>query len=92
MAGHVYSVRLYIAVFAGLILLTGATVGLSYLELGIWHAPIGLVIASAKALLVILFFMHVLHSSRLTWIVVLASAFWLAILMSLTLTDFASRN
>ena len=92
MANHISSVRLYIAVFAGLILLTGATVGLSYLELGIWHAPVGLAIASAKALLVILFFMHVLHSSKLTWIVVLSAAFWLAILMSLTLTDFASRN
>lgn len=91
MATHVSSVRLYIAVFVGLIALTGATVGLSRLELGVWHAPVGLAIASAKALLVILFFMHVLHSSRLTWLVVLSGAFWLAILMSLTLTDYASR-
>jgi cytochrome c oxidase subunit 4 len=91
MATHVSSVRLYIVVFVGLIALTGATAGLSYLELGAWHAPVGLAIASAKALLVILFFMHVLHSSRLTWLVVLSGAFWLAILMSLTLTDYASR-
>ena len=92
MANHISSVRLYIAVFTGLIALTGATVGLSYVELGIWHAPVGLAIASIKALGVILFFMHVLHSSKLTWVVVLSGAFWLAILMSLTLADFASRN
>jgi cytochrome c oxidase subunit IV len=91
MVNHICSVRLYVAVFVGLIALTGATVGLSYLELGVWHAPVGLAIASVKALLVILFFMHVLHSSRLTWIVVLSGAFWLAILMSLTLTDYATR-
>jgi len=91
MATHVSSVRLYIAVFVGLIALTGATVGLSYLELGVWHAPVGLAIASAKALLVILFFMHVSHSNRVTWMVVLSGTFWLAILMSLTLADYASR-
>ncbi len=82
----------YFLVFAGLIVLTGATIGLARFELGAWHTPVGLAIASAKALLVILFFMHVVRSSRLTWIVALSSTAWLVILLGLTLTDYLSRG
>ena len=82
----------YFVVFAGLIALTAATVGLSYVELGAWHTPVGLGIATLKALLVILFFMHVIRSTRLTWIVALSGAAWLAILLGLTLTDYLSRG
>jgi cytochrome c oxidase subunit IV len=91
MSEHAISPRVYIAVFAALILLTCLTVGLSFLELGAWHTVVGLTIAVAKALLVALFFMHVLYSSRLTWLVILSSIFWLFILIGLTLQDYLTR-
>ena len=86
------SPRTYALVFAALIVLTITTVGLSYVELGDWHAPVGLVVAAVKALLVVLFFMHVLYSSRLTWIFALSGLFWLGILLALTMTDFVTRG
>jgi cytochrome c oxidase subunit 4 len=53
---------------------------------------IGLVIATCKATLVVLFFMHVLYSSRLTWIVIVVAVFWLGLLMVLTFCDYLSRE
>ncbi len=79
-------------VFVALILLTMLTVGASFLELGMWHTVAGLAIACCKALLVALFFMHVLYSSRLTWLMILAGVFWLGILMSFTLADYLTRH
>ncbi len=60
--------RIYYAVFAALIGLTLLTVWLSLLDLGPWHGVVGLAIATCKASLVVLFFMHVLYSGRLVWI------------------------
>jgi cytochrome c oxidase subunit 4 len=85
--------RTYVIVCAVLILLTVLTVAVSFLPLpGLWHVVCGLIIACCKATLVILFFMHVLISPRLTWIVVVVTVFWLLILLSLTLTDYFSRE
>jgi cytochrome c oxidase subunit 4 len=89
---HIIAPRTYYLVFAALIVLTGLTVGVSFLELGAWHTTVGLLIASTKALLVILFFMHVLYSTRLTWVVALSGLVWLAILIGLTLNDYLSRE
>jgi cytochrome c oxidase subunit 4 len=91
MSEHVTQQRVYYAVFTGLIALTTLTVWLSFLELGPWHAPVGLAIATCKASLVALFFMHVLSSGRLVWIMLGAGLFWLAILVSLTMTDYLTR-
>lgn len=88
---HVMSMGNYLAVFGGLIVLTLLTVALSFVELHQWHAWLGLAIASAKAALVILFFMHVLHSHRLIWSVIIAALLWLSILMVLTLADNLTR-
>jgi cytochrome c oxidase subunit 4 len=92
MAGHIVAPRTYYLVFAALIVLTLTTVGLDFVNLGPLHTVVGLLIAVAKALLVILFFMHVLYSDRLTWVVALSSLLWLAILISYTLTDYLSRQ
>lgn len=82
----------YYAVFAGLLALTALTVGLSFLRLEpVWHLILGLVIASAKAGLVILIFMHVYYSTRLTWLVALGGLFWLGILLGLTMSDYLTR-
>jgi cytochrome c oxidase subunit 4 len=89
---HSPSTAPYYVVFAALVALTFATVGLSFCHLGNWHTVIGLAIATIKAALVALFFMHLLHSQRLTWLALGAGLFWLAILMSLTLADYLTRD
>jgi cytochrome c oxidase subunit 4 len=92
MAEHVVPTRTYYLVFAALIALTGLTLWLATLELGEWHALVGLLIAATKAALVILIFMHVLYSTQLTWVVALSGLAWLTILIALTLSDYLSRN
>jgi cytochrome c oxidase subunit 4 len=93
MSGHVTSQGTYYTIFGILIALTCLTMGVSFLPLaGGWHIIVGLVIAVCKALLVVLFFMHVLHSPRLTWVIALAGVFWLAIMLFYTLNDYASRG
>ena len=84
--------RTYVLVFLALLALTAATIGLCYVDLGAWHSTVGLAIAASKAVLIVLFFMHVLHGKRLIWMVALSGLFWLGILMALTLTDYASRS
>ena len=69
MSQHITPVRTYIAVFVALLVLLVATVGAAYLPLGDLHFPVAMTIAAAKAVLIVLFFMHVLHSHRLTMIV-----------------------
>ncbi len=84
--------RTYYGVFATLIMLTLVTVFVSFLELGAWHTTVGVLIGVVKASLVGLFFMHLLHASKASWLAVLAGLFWLAILMVLTLSDYLSRQ
>lgn len=91
MSEHTPSRTVYFLVFGALIILTAATVGVSRLDLGWANDVVALAIAVAKALLVILFFMHVRHSTRMTVITALAGFFWLAILIFLTLNDYGTR-
>ena len=93
MAQRTLSVPHYVIICGVLILLTCLTVGLSFAGLGAgWHVVVGLTIALCKATLVAAFFMHVVHSPRLTLLVVIVSCFWLSILIVLTLTDYFSRG
>ena len=62
---HIVSPRIYVAVGVALLILTGTTVGVSYLDLGVFNAIVALGIAVIKMMLVVLFFMHVKYSSRL---------------------------
>ena len=81
----------YVLVFLALLALTAATVGLAYVDLGAWHSTMGLTIAATKALLIVLFFMHLLRGKNLVWVIALSGLFWLSILLILTLTDYATR-
>lgn len=92
MAEHLISRSTYLIIVAILVVLTLATVGISFLHIGeTWHTIVGLGIAALKASLVALFFMHVLTSSRLIWIMAGAGLFWLGILFVLTLSDYLTR-
>ncbi|HTN72437.1 MAG TPA: cytochrome C oxidase subunit IV family protein [Methylomirabilota bacterium] len=90
---HVLSIWLYASVFVALVALTLITTGVAFIDLGgDLNSVVALVIAVAKALLVILFFMHARTSSRLTWVFIGAGFFWLAIMMALTFSDFLTRG
>lgn len=88
---HITPLRTYILIFLALAIGTLLTWYASTVNLGWANTPIALVIATTKAVLVILFFMHVIHSTRLTWVVILASFLWLAVLFVLTFTDYLTR-
>src|SRR3954471_19616967 len=92
MSGHVSPKSTYYAIFGALMVLTGVTVGAAFVNLGSFNFPVAIAIAVTKATLVILFFMHVKYSSRLTKMVVAMSFFFLAIMFALTLTDYMSRG
>jgi cytochrome c oxidase subunit 4 len=97
MTHPVVPLRLYLGIFAILILLTGVTVAIAFFDLGggrlhLLNAIAAITIASTKALLVVLYFMHVRYSSRLTWVFVGAGVFWMLILFVLTLSDYLSRG
>jgi cytochrome c oxidase subunit 4 len=89
---HVASVRLYLVIFSALIIGTILTVVVAKFDLGPLNNIVMMTIASAKALLVVLYFMHVRWGTRLTWVVAGAGFFWLLILFSLTMADYMSRG
>ena len=88
---HVTPLWTYILVFLALSAGTLLTWYASTIDLGWWNTPIALLIAAVKAVLVILFFMHVIHSTRLTWVIVIASFLWLGALFVLTFSDYLTR-
>jgi len=88
---HIGSLKTYAVIFLTLIVFTGLTVFAAFQDLGGFNAPVALIIATIKAILVILFFMHVKDSSRLTKITVTAAIFWLGLLLVLTMTDYLTR-
>jgi cytochrome c oxidase subunit 4 len=89
---HIDSVGTYVKILLALLLCTGLTTWVAYIDLGPWSTVVALSIACVKMLLVALFFMHVRHSSKLTKLVVLGALMWLGILLFLTMTDFVTRN
>lgn len=92
MSVHIAPRGLYISIFGALMVLTGVTVVAAFVNLGNLNAPVALAIATLKATLVVLFFMHVKYSSRMTKLIVATSLFFLFILLSETLMDFATRG
>jgi cytochrome c oxidase subunit 4 len=83
--------RVYYLIFAALMACTALTVAVSFVDLGPINAVVALTIAVLKATLVVLFFMHVKYSTRLTWLVIAGSVFWLGILLALTFSDYLTR-
>jgi cytochrome c oxidase subunit 4 len=84
--------KLYWRVWAGLLVLLFLTWGAATLHLGRWNIVVALTIAVVKMLLVVLFFMHVRYSPKLTAVFVAAGFFWLFLMMTLTMADYLSRG
>jgi cytochrome c oxidase subunit IV len=90
-ASHILPKRVYYTIFGILMLCTYLTVQIAFFDLGPLNTIAALTIAVFKATIVVLFFMHVKYSTRLTWLVVSGSLFWLFILLALTMSDYLTR-
>jgi len=92
MSGHVSPLKVYIGIFLTLMVLTAITVAVAYVNLGQLNKVVAMGIASLKATLVVLYFMHVKYASRMTKLIAISGLFFLGILLSLTMADYSSRE
>ncbi len=87
------SIRTYVTVWIALLILTATTTGIAFLDLGgDLNSIAALTIAVCKAVLVILYFMHLRYSTRMTWVFAAAGIFWLTLLLGGTLNDVLTRQ
>ncbi len=92
MSEHIVSAKTNVAVWLALLVLTGLTAGIAFVDLGPFNTIVALVIATCKALLVVLIFMHVKYTSeRLVKVVVISALFFLLLLLGLSLADYTTR-
>lgn len=90
-AHHIVGPKTYLSILLALLVLTATTTGVAFLDMGIWNPIVALAIACIKAVLVILFFMHIRYSSKLMMLTVAAGFFTFIVLITMTLTDYLSR-
>ena len=88
---HIVPVPVYVGVFLALIVGTIITTLVAYVDLGPFNVVVALTIAVCKATLVILFFMHVKYSPKMTKVTIISGFFFLIILLGLSMTDYISR-
>ena len=91
MSDHVVPRSTYYAIFVLLMACTAVTVGVAFIDLGPLNTAVALTIATFKATVVVLYFMHAKYSTRLTWAVIVGSVFWLGILLVLLMSDYLTR-
>jgi cytochrome c oxidase subunit 4 len=89
---HVVPIWGYATIFLALLALTFTTVYAAFIDLGPLNNVVALTIAMVKTLLVVLYFMHVRYSTRLTALTIAGGFFWLLILIGITMSDYASRG
>jgi len=88
---HAVPQKIYLLVFATLICMTLITVDVAFYNLGWLNIYLALIIATFKATIVVMYFMHVKFSPRLTWLFAVAGIFWMIILMVLMMADYVTR-
>ena len=93
MSEHIVPVRIYFVIFLVLLVGTALTVWAGFQDFpGPLNVVIALTIASVKATLVLLYFMHLRYSARLTWVIFLSALFWMGLLFALTFSDYWTRQ
>ena len=90
-ADHIVPPGVYAGIISALLILTAATVAAAFVNLGRYNIVVALVIATVKATLVVLFFMHAKYVPKRTKLVIMAGIFWLALLLFMTMSDYISR-
>ncbi len=88
---HIVSPKIYLAILLALLVGTAVTIWASFIDLGPLNPIIALAIACTKAVLVVLFFMHVKYSTKLTKLTVGAGVFTFFGLIGITLADYFTR-
>jgi cytochrome c oxidase subunit 4 len=88
---HIVSPGMYLTIILSLLGLTGLTVFAAFIDLGRFNIVAALLIATVKATLVVLIFMHAKYAPERTKLVIIAGIFWLALLLFMTLSDYATR-
>jgi cytochrome c oxidase subunit 4 len=89
---HVVSPKIYVVILLALLLGTFLTVEAAVRDFGPWNIIIALAIATTKAALVVLYFMHARYSPKRTQLVIVSGIFWLAILLFMTMGDYLTRT
>jgi cytochrome c oxidase subunit 4 len=92
MAEKSVSAGMYFVVYVALMVLLGVTIGAAYFHLGNMTIVAAVGIAVVKACLIILYFMHIRFSGRTRWVFAVVGFLWLAILLTLGMTDYLSRG
>ena len=88
---HITSYKVLALVLASLLVLTGVTVAVSYVDMGFFNVPIALLIASVKSTVVLLFFMHLKHEGMTIVVSFTSTVIFLCIMISFTFWDVAFR-
>jgi cytochrome c oxidase subunit IV len=89
---HVDSPKTFVYIWLALLVLALVTTGVSFIDLGAFNPVVALVIATTKAVLVVLFFMEMRYSSKITKVTIVSAIFFLFLLLGLSLTDYISRG
>ena len=83
--------KTYFLVFGALLVLTLVTTGVAFIDLGPLNSPVALAIAITKAALVMIYFMHLRHSTFLARVFAGAGVLWLLHFIIFTLSDYLTR-
>lgn len=89
---HITPLKTYLNVFAALLVLTFLTVFVAFFDLGRFNVLVAVSLASIKAYIVVLYFMHVKYSNKIVWLTAAAGFVWLILMLALTLADYISRG
>ena len=89
---HIVPLKVYLAIGAALFILTGVTVGVSFIDLGGWNVVVALLVAGVKASLVALVFMHLLYDRKIMLVVFITSILFLSIFIIFTMFDTMTRG
>ena len=93
MSEHIVPVRIYVTIFLVLLVGTALTVMAAFVDFpGRLNTIVAMTIAITKATFVVLYFMHVRYSARLTWVILASALFWMGILFALTFSDYFTRD
>jgi cytochrome c oxidase subunit 4 len=92
MSEHIVSPKVYLLIFLTLMGFTALTVWAAFQDLGPLNLAVALGIATIKATLVVLYFMHVRYNPKLIWLTLGLALSWLGVLMVITLSDYLSRG
>jgi cytochrome c oxidase subunit 4 len=89
---HIVSPMVYLGIFVALMVFTGITTAAAFVEMGVFNPIVALAIATTKAVLVVLFFMHVKYSPKLTKLTVISAVFFFGVLCVMSMSDYISRS